>query len=35
VTPAVLRYLRAITTGTFSNAVFAVAVNRNLAATVF
>jgi len=35
VTPAVLRYLRAITTGTFSNAVFAVMVNRNLTATSF
>lgn len=29
------RYLRVITTGTFSNAVFAVAVNRNATATVF
>lgn len=35
VTPAVLRYLRAITTGTFSNAVFAVMVSRNLSATAF
>lgn len=35
VTPAVLRYLRAITAGTFSSAVFAVMVNRNLTATVF
>jgi hypothetical protein len=35
VTPAVLRYLRAITTGTFNPATFAVAVNRNPVATVF
>jgi hypothetical protein len=35
VTPAVLRYTRAITTGTFSSATFAVVVNRNAAATVF
>jgi hypothetical protein len=29
------RYLRVVTTGTFSNAVFAVMVNRNATATVF
>ena len=34
-TPAVLRYLRAISAGTFTVASFAVVVNRNLAATVF
>ena len=31
----VRRYLRIATTGTFSNAVFAVALTRNLAATAF
>lgn len=31
----VRRYLRAITTGTFSSATFAVVVNRNLSATAF
>ena len=35
VTPAVLRYLRAITTGTFNPATFAVVACRNLTATVF
>lgn len=35
VTPAVLRYLRVITAGTFSNAVFSVATNRNLSSTSF
>ncbi|MBH1939044.1 hypothetical protein I5Q34_33115, partial [Streptomyces sp. AV19] len=29
------RYLRVVTTGTFSNAVFAVSVVRNSTATVF
>lgn len=35
VTPAVLRYLRVITTGTFSSATFAAMVNRNLTAASF
>lgn len=34
-TATVRRYVRAITTGTFSNAVFAVAFNRNVADTPF
>jgi hypothetical protein len=35
VTPAVLRYLRVVTTGTFNPATFSVVVNRNQASTVF
>lgn len=34
-TATVRQYVRAITTGTFSNAVFAVAFNRNVATTAF